>query len=971
MKNLVLMLILAGLLFPLSAGVNRIVAIGSDSARKNMGDAKLYDAAHGLSLSGAEIYYYNENYIVAGLDERFETMHKDLAYRYLAAAPMRLTLFLVSRLDIDDPLDLSTYGRVLLDLGTSLLLQSDLNEVELRARIHNPFTILDTEPMRFQAQALNLSVVDETRTSISQMISHVNADSVLSFIQSLQDFQTRYAFASNRLQVAQWIQQQFIRMGVADAQLHQFIWQNTQQYNVVATIPGSVYPDQYIIVGGHHDSISNNSDPMLLAPGADDNASGTVAALEMARVILSSGYQPKCSIRFVTFAAEEFGLWGAKAYSAYAQATDMNIRLMMNHDMIANSNENPQTWRVRLMPYDGSLDHSAYASTLTQQYTTLNPVYGSLNSGSSDSHPFWQRGYNVIYFFEYQFCPYYHTSNDITANLNPVYCAEVIKASAAVAATFADMPGAPSNLSVLDAGSGNALYMSWQGYNDASLSHYNVYFSTTMGQWGTPVTTTNWNATISGLTQGQLYYVAVSSEDVFGNESYLIYGAGVPYSIPLTPHSLTDVPSPDSIVLSWNPNTEMDLAGYNIYRSNSSETPGSILNAVPFTGVAYPDNDVVGSLSYYYYRVAALDMQGNSSPLSVPIRSRPVSLNQGILIVDETKNLGGSNPFQPTDEQVDNFYAMLMNGFDVHHFDTESTESLLRLGDIGIYSSILWHGNDLSDMDYPYTVRNALLSYLSYGGNIMFSLYQPTLAFDLNSGYPATFPANNYLNYAVGIGSVNYSTAARFKYANPLIPGFPPLQVDSLKTTSSLNGHILRVEGIHAAEGAQNVYSYGSDYANSSAAGLMNGSPIAVLKDSGNGKIITLSFPLYNMQGASARALTYHVFTNLFNEASPNDDQNETHISPVRITASYPNPFSDRTSIAVKIKDGSIPINVSVYNLRGQQVREVFDGKVSGNHEFVWDGRDRQGNKAATGIYFVRVSQARDAVIRKVMLIRN
>ncbi|MDZ4182124.1 MAG: M20/M25/M40 family metallo-hydrolase, partial [Candidatus Cloacimonadaceae bacterium] len=848
MKNILMMLVLTLVLVPLTAGVNRIVAIGSDSAKQALGGGELYNSAHALSLSGAEIYYYNENYIVAGLDDSFSSLHKNISYRYLSSLPQRGTLFLVSRLGEDDPLDLSECGKVLLDLGTSLLLQSDLDEVQLRARIRNPFTILEMEPMRFRPQALNMSVLDETRTTIDQLISHVNADSVLSFITSLQDFQTRYAHAPNRLQVAQWIQQQFIRMGVTDAQLHQFTWQNTQQYNVVATITGTIYPDQYIIVGGHHDSISNNSDPMLLAPGADDNASGTVAALEMARVMMLSGYQPKCSIRFVTFAAEEFGLWGAKAYSAYALANNMDIRLMMNHDMIANSNENPQSWRVRLMPYDGSMDHSAYASILTEQYTTLDATYGSMNSGSSDSHPFWQRGYNVIYYFEYEFCPYYHSSNDITANLNPVYCAEVIKASSAVAATFADMPGAPSELTVRDAGTGNALFVSWQGYADASISHYNVYYSNTMGEWGTPITTPNWNVTIPGLTQGVLYYVAVSSEDMFGNESYLIYSAGVPYSIPLTPYNLTDAPMTDSVLMTWNPNTEMDLAGYNIYRSNSSETPGTMLNAAPVTSAQYQDYDVVGSMDYYYYRISAVDTQGNASPLCEPVRSRPVTLNQGILIVDETKNLTGANPFQPTDQQVDDFYALLMNGFDVHHFDTESSEPPLRLADLGIYSSILWHGNDFSDMDYPYTVRDALSSYVAHGGNIMFSLYQPTLAFDLNSGYPATFPAANYLNAVIGIESVDYDNSARFKYAHPLIAGYPSLQVDSLKTTSSLNGHILRVEGIHAAVGAQNIYSYGSDYANGSTAGSMNGLPVAVLKDGGNGKILTLSLPLYNME---------------------------------------------------------------------------------------------------------------------------
>jgi hypothetical protein len=111
---------------------------------------------------------------------------------------------------------------------------------------------------------------------------------------------------------------------------------------------------------------------------------------------------------------------------------------MVNHDMIANSNENPATWRVRLMPYEGSMPQSDYAVQQTEEFTTLNAVFGSANSASSDSYPFWQKGYPVIYFFEYEFCPYYHSDLDITANLNPTYCAEVIRASIASTAVLLD-----------------------------------------------------------------------------------------------------------------------------------------------------------------------------------------------------------------------------------------------------------------------------------------------------------------------------------------------------------------------------------------------------------------------------------------------------------------------------------------------------------------------------------------------------
>ena len=209
------------------------------------------------------------------------------------------------------------------------------------------------------------------QVDLQNLVDAVEADSVLSHIQGLQDFGTRYCFADNRAAVSQWIRDLFISFGVPHVELHQFELDGTDQYNVVATIPGSVYPDEYIIVGGHHDSYNQYDDPYLSAPGADDNASGTAACLEMARVMMACGYRPRRSIRFVTFAAEEWGMIGSYAYAGYALENEMDIRLMINHDMIGNNTAAPGEWQVSLMPYEVSLEHSYRALDITPLYTNM------------------------------------------------------------------------------------------------------------------------------------------------------------------------------------------------------------------------------------------------------------------------------------------------------------------------------------------------------------------------------------------------------------------------------------------------------------------------------------------------------------------------------------------------------------------------------------------------------------------------
>ena len=929
----------------------------------------LREAVRALDIRGLEVYHYNSHKVLAGIPESKASQFANATR--LASLPLAGKLYLISRLD-SSPFQISDeIGEVLLDMVDALVLRSNLTDVRLRELISYPFTELELIPLRFAQDGMNLSPAALDRTDINQMLALINATSVQGMIQNLQDFVTRYALAPNRLQVAEWIRDKFLSFGLTDVQLFPFQWNNTTQYNVVATITGSIYPDQFIVVGGHHDSTNNSGDPYASAPGADDNASGTVAALEMARVMAQSGYVPRSSIRFVTFAAEEFGLWGAKAYSQWAQDNNLDIRLMMNHDMIANNSTPAPNWQVRLMPYDGSMDHSAYAAQVTENYTSLTTFYGSMNSGSSDSHPFWQRGYNVIYYFEEEFCPWYHSSNDIVANIDPLYAAEVIRASTAVASTFADMPSAPGYLSVFDAGDGQSLILNWAPVIDPTIVGYRIYWGSQLNNLNGPINVTASPYTLSGLTQGQVCYIGISSVDSFGNESYRIYSSGVPLVVPQTPTGFIDWPEPAVIALSWDPNQEYDLASYRIYRSTEAGVTGNLLTTVPYSITSYIDSDVTGGQHYYYYTLEAVDEDNNASLQTLQIRSRPMSMDQGVLVVDETLNLGGSTPFQPTDAQADDFYDHTLSGIPHHQIDIEDLFESMRLADIGIYSSILWHGNDLSNMEYPYTVTETLDYYVANGGNILFSVYQPSLAFELNSSYPASFASNTFMNAVLGIAGVNYSNAARFRRAIPLLDGYPAIEVDPAKTNSSFINHIIRVEGMETDGQSTALYDYGSDYEDDSPQGVLNGTRVGILNQRGSGKVLTLSFPLYNMYASQARALVRHVFTSEFGEtATPADDPVAPSLPTLVLDAPHPNPFSASTTLRLNIKDASLPVSVNIYNQRGQLVRKLNPDSGLKSITLSWDGKDESGRQVGSGIYLVKASQGKESVNRKLVLVK-
>ena len=101
-------------------------------------------------------------------------------------------------------------------------------------------------------------------------------------------------------------------------------------YDTFGIIRGSEFPDELVIVGGHRDA---------WGPGAADNVSGTVSVLEAARAVseaVKAGYQPKRTIMFATWDAEEWGLLGSTEY-----VEDDSLRLMrggvayLNQDVAA------------------------------------------------------------------------------------------------------------------------------------------------------------------------------------------------------------------------------------------------------------------------------------------------------------------------------------------------------------------------------------------------------------------------------------------------------------------------------------------------------------------------------------------------------------------------------------------------------------------------------------------------------------
>ena len=286
----------------------------------------------------------------------------------------------------------------------------------------------DSEKLRKEAMTLTLN-------------EEISADTLKAFVTWLQGFGTRFALSDGHRMAAVKIKNRFISLGYADTKIDSF-WINKTyrsinyqqwQYNVTATLNGSLGSDSISVMGGHYDNILSTGDPFTIVPGANDNASGVAAALEVARVMKKNGFFPKYTIKFVAFGSEELGLYGSNAYASDAKATLKRIRFMLNNDMIAyEPDNNSANWAVNIIDYSNSHYIRTEAERLCSKYTLLNYFTDNTHYNGSDSYPFFTNGYKALFFFSKNMDPNYHSLNDITANCNFNYCREIVKISCAM-----------------------------------------------------------------------------------------------------------------------------------------------------------------------------------------------------------------------------------------------------------------------------------------------------------------------------------------------------------------------------------------------------------------------------------------------------------------------------------------------------------------------------------------------------------
>jgi hypothetical protein len=750
-------------------------------------------------------------------------------------------------------------------------------------------------------------------------------------------------------------------MGFADVVIDSFQYQGTWQKNVVATLPGIYEPQVYNIVGGHHDSYSSGN-PMVFAPGADDNASGTAAVLEIARVIKANNYQPESTIKFVTFAAEEYGLWGSVDYAQKALNSGMNIKIMINHDMISHSYYPANQSEVDINRYTGFDYLRDLAFYCIENYSVLGPRNGSLNSAGSDSYSFWERGFPSVYFEETNFSPFYHSPADTIGNYNMEYCAEVIKSSCATLLLNIVMPTMIQNYNLIDAGTGSSLLLTWSPNASPDFHSYKIYVGDQSGVYNTVLTTTDTIFTVGGLTEGNLYYLGVSVLDQDGFESLIVEKSSAPYSIPFAPLGFTATPLWHQVKLSWFKNKEYDILGYNVYRSVSEGQLGNKLNQNILNDTAYVDASASTGI-YYYYTTKAVDSLLNESLNNLTLRSRVVSLDQGILIVDETAD-GDGSLMNPTDAEVDDFYDELLTHFNKQSYDMIE-EGQITLADFGAFSTVIWHGNDITDMNAPFDYKDEIKKYLDFGGNFFYTGYRPSKAFEKVVGLNGNFSNGDFIFDYLKIQETKSTVFALFNEAKSIESGYSNIFVDSMKTLSSSDFHLKNIEMIKSSVEGVEIFSFGTNYDSTSQQGSLKGKPVGVEYIGNDFKAITLSFPLYYMNKEQAKSIMQYILTAKFDEVMPVEDNTYEILCAYQLYQNYPNPFNPSTTIKYSLPEDGF-VKLVVYNMLGETVAVLVNGtQKAGRYEVNFDA-----SGISSGVYVYRIEASNFIASRKLILLK-
>ena len=177
------------------------------------------------------------------------------------------------------------------------------------------------------------------RGVVNAWMPQVQEANIRGTISTLSSYQNRYYASTHGQNAAVWIRDTWLGLAAGRSDVTSELFTAcsncSTQPSVILTIRGAELPNEIVVLGGHLDSIRSgaNGDPNMLAPGADDDASGIATLTEILRIAMANGYRPKRTIKFMGYAAEEVGLRGSRAIAQSFRTQGQHVVGVLQLDM--------------------------------------------------------------------------------------------------------------------------------------------------------------------------------------------------------------------------------------------------------------------------------------------------------------------------------------------------------------------------------------------------------------------------------------------------------------------------------------------------------------------------------------------------------------------------------------------------------------------------------------------------------------
>ena len=431
------------------------------------------------------------------------------------------------------------------------------------------------------AQAADSAIeakIGAKKTQVERIVADISAPRIEAYIRKLVSFQTRHSMSDTRSETTgigaarRWIRSELERCGAGRLEVGfdshvapagPRLSSPTEIVNVVARLKGNISSDRYYVVNGHYDSrASDVMDAKSFAPGANDDASGTAAVMEMACVMARHKFD--ATLVFMAVAAEEQGLFGAAHWARQAREKNLNIAGMFTNDIIGSSRsehgdiddkqvrlfaeglpalkEMPESLRA-LISTGGESDSisrqlARHVKEMGERYVpgfTVSIIHRRdryLRGG--DHIPFLERGYAALRFTEPNE-DFNHQHQDVRVEkgmqmgdlpefVDFQYTSNVARVNAAALATLALAPAAPTNVRVKITQLENDTNLVWDANREPDLAGYRVVWrDTTASVWQGAIYVGNvTGAVVKGKSKDN-YFFGVQAVDADGNVSVATY----------------------------------------------------------------------------------------------------------------------------------------------------------------------------------------------------------------------------------------------------------------------------------------------------------------------------------------------------------------------------------------------------------------------------------------------------------------